>query len=410
MKTLLFDYHLPPEKIAQHPLEPRDSSRLLVSKVQVQEEAQGGNFDEIFFSDITTLLHPWDILVINDTKVMPARIRGLTVLQENRKHTTENTKEVECLFLRNTAPDIWEIMCFPGERLKTWRQIILENGMTLEIVGETYAGRLVRVPVPHHEWLEVLHKYGEIPLPPYITEHLANSELYQTVYAQNLGSTASPTAGRHFTPELLEKIQNMGVKIAHVTLHIWPGTFKPIYEEDVTEYQIHSEFVTIPAETIQILKNKGKGRVIAVGTTSMRSLESLAAGKLKPVIPEYWSASKAARDISGIQVNYYAERTNTLQGNDNWPGFRVADVPATQWTSLPGMTGYSGDTNLYITPGYEFQLVDVLITNFHAPRTSLLVLVAAFMGLENMQKVYWYALENDFRFLSFGDAMWVEKV
>jgi S-adenosylmethionine:tRNA ribosyltransferase-isomerase len=148
--------------------------------------------------------------------------------------------------------------------------------MTLEIVGETYAGRLVRVPVPHHEWLEVLQKYGEIPLPPYITEHLANSELYQTVYAENLGSTAAPTAGRHFTPELLEKIHNMGVKIARVTLHIGPGTFKPIYEDDVTEYQIHSEFVTIPAETIELLNNR-KGRVVAVGTTSMRSLESFSA-------------------------------------------------------------------------------------------------------------------------------------
>lgn len=227
--------------------------------------------------------------------------------------------------------------------------------MTLEIVGETYAGRLVRVPVSHHEWLEVLQKYGEIPLPPYITEHLANSELYQTVYAENLGSTAAPTAGRHFTPELLEKIQNMGVKIAHVTLHIGPGTFKPIYEDDVTQYQIHSEFVTIPRETIELLKNR-KGRVIAVGTTSMRSLESYAAGKLQ-------------------------EQTY----------------------------GVSDDTNLYITPGYEFQLVDALVTNFHAPRTSLLVLVAAFMGLENMQATYQYALEHNFRFLSFGDAMWVGK-
>lgn len=134
---------------------------------------------------------------------MPARIGGHTLLKNGEK------KDVECLFLRNTAPDIWEIMCFPGERLKTGRQIILENGMILEIVGETYAGRLVRVPVMHHEWLEVLQKYGEIPLPPYITEHLANSELYQTVYAENLGSTASPTAGRHFTPELLQKIQDM---------------------------------------------------------------------------------------------------------------------------------------------------------------------------------------------------------
>ncbi len=134
---------------------------------------------------------------------MPARICGHTILKNGEK------KEVECLFLRNTSPDIWEIMCFPGERLKTGRQIILENGMILEIVGETYVGRLVRVPVPHHAWLEVLQKYGEVPLPPYITEHLANSELYQTVYAENLGSTASPTAGRHFTPELLEKIQHM---------------------------------------------------------------------------------------------------------------------------------------------------------------------------------------------------------
>ncbi len=145
---------------------------------------------------------------------MPARICGHTILKNGEK------KEVECLFLRNTSPDTWEIMCFPGERLKTGRQIILENNMILEIVGETYAGRLVRVPVAHHEWLEVLQEYGEVPLPPYITEHLANSELYQTVYAEHLGSTASPTAGRHFTPELLQKIQNMGVQIANVTLHI----------------------------------------------------------------------------------------------------------------------------------------------------------------------------------------------
>ncbi|MBP7823471.1 tRNA preQ1(34) S-adenosylmethionine ribosyltransferase-isomerase QueA [Candidatus Gracilibacteria bacterium] len=340
METKLFDYDLPPEKIAQHPLEPRDSSRLLVCE---------NTFREIVFRDITSLLRPEDILVINDTRVMPARIKGHTILQNGTK------KDVECLFLRNTSPDVWEIMCFPGERLKTGRTIILENGMTLEIVEETYAGRLVRVPVPHHEWLEVLQKYGEIPLPPYITGHLANSELYQTVYAENLGSTAAPTAGRHFTPELLEKIKDMGVKIAHVTLHIGPGTFKPIYEEDVTQYQIHSEFVTISRETIELLNNR-KGRVIAVGTTSMRSLESLAAGKLQ-------------------------EQTY----------------------------GASGDTNLYITPEYEFQLVDALVTNFHAPRTSLLVLVAAFMGLENMQATYQYALEHNFRFLSFGDAMWVGK-
>ncbi len=423
MKTELFDYPLPPEKIAQHPLEPRDSSKLLVMQ-KTKDKVQSGEFDEILFWDITSLLRPDDILVINDTRVMPARIKWVTQLRQNTKYKVQNegtshdelktnnqgltTKDVECLFLRNTSPDVWEIMCFPGERLKTWRTIILENWMMLEIVGETYAGRLVKVPVPHHEWLEVLQKYGEIPLPPYITEHLENSELYQTVYAENLGSTAAPTAWRHFTPELLEKIQSMWVKIAHVTLHIGPGTFKPIYEDDVTQYQIHSEFVTIPAETLELLKNR-KGRVIAVGTTSMRSLESYAAGKLKPVIPEYRSASEAARDISGIQVDNYAERANNFQGNDNWPGFRVADVPATQWTSLPGMTGYSGDTNLYITPGYEFKIVDVLITNFHAPRTSLLVLVAAFMGLENMQAAYQYALEHNFRFLSFGDAMWVER-
>lgn len=456
MKTLLFDYHLPPEKIAQHPLEPRDKSRLLVVmnneewlvlrsnkkwewNTTKDEIMKNGGFDEIEFRDITSLLRQDDILVVNDTKVMPARIKWITILQENRKQKTENTKEVECLFLRNTAPDIWEIMCFPGERLKTWRQIILENGMILEIVGETYAGRLVRVPVPHHEWLEVLQKYGEIPLPPYITEHLANSELYQTVYAQNLGSTASPTAGRHFTPELLAKIQNMGVKIAHVTLHIWPGTFKPIYEEDVTEYQIHSEFVTIPAETIQILQNKGKGRVIAVGTTSMRSLESLACWKLAQMNNEKWtmkndgfvSSSSCTWDHcdsrdehdTGIQENGLREASykiirNGLTDLDSGSPVSLTSSMVTSvrndgnnnWNVLNPLNGYSWDTNLYITPGYEFQLVDVLITNFHAPRTSLLVLVAAFMGLENMQKVYWYALENDFRFLSFGDAMWVEKV
>ncbi len=217
MKTALFDYHLPPEKIAQHPLEPRDNSKLL-------RVMNGGEFEEMIFRDITQLFRVGDVLVINDTKVMPARIRGITYLESNKREKDKSSvlrfapdtsfkkeaiKEVECLFLRNTAPDIWEIMCFPGERLKTGRQIILENNMVLEIVGETYAGRLVRVPVVHYEWLEVLQKYGEVPLPPYITEHLANSELYQTVYAEHLGSTASPTAGRHFTPELLQKIQNM---------------------------------------------------------------------------------------------------------------------------------------------------------------------------------------------------------
>ena len=344
------------------------------------DEKKAITFSEMTFRDITSLLRPDDILVINDTRVMPARIKGHTILQNGTK------KDVECLFLRNTSPDIWEIMCFPGERLKTWRTIILENWMTLEIVGETYAGRLVKVPVPHHEWLEVLQKYGEIPLPPYITEHLANSELYQTVYAENLGSTAAPTAGRHFTPELLEKIQNMGVKIAHVTLHIGPGTFKPIYEDDVTQYQIHSEFVTIPRETLELLKNR-KGRVIAVGTTSMRSLESLAVGKLQPVQnTKYKGQNEGFVDDLGKWINEW----NVLN-------------------RLNPLNGYSWDTNLYITPGYQFQLVDVLVTNFHAPRTSLLVLVAAFMGLENMQAAYQYALDHNFRFLSFGDAMWVEK-
>ena len=374
MKTNLFDYLLPPEKIAQHPLEPRDSSRLLVCESPLRE---------IVFRDVTSLLRPHDILVINDTRVMPARIKWITLLQENRKQKTENTKEVECLFLRNTSPDVWEIMCFPGERLKTGRTIILENGMTLEIVGETYAGRLVKVPVPHHEWLEVLQKYGEVPLPPYITEHLANSELYQTVYAENLGSTAAPTAGRHFTPELLEKIKAMWVKIAHVTLHIGPGTFKPIYEDDVTQYQIHSEFVTIPPETIELLNNR-KGRVIAVGTTSMRSLESYAAGKLQPI----------------QSTEYKGQNIGLLKNeNNNQSLCPLSFVPCT----------YSGNTDLYVTPGYKFQLVDALVTNFHAPRTSLLVLVAAFMGLENMQAAYQYALDHNFRFLSFGDAMWVEK-
>lgn len=156
--------------------------------------------------------------------------------------------------------------------------------MTLTIVGETYAGRLVRVPVPHHEWLEILKKYGEIPLPPYIVEKLINSELYQTVYATELGSTASPTAGRHFTPELLAKIRVKGVEISEVTLHIGPGTFKPIYEDTIEDYQIHSEFVTIPAETVEKIRatKKQGGRIIAVGTTSVRSLESFAAGKLQP--------------------------------------------------------------------------------------------------------------------------------
>lgn len=389
MKTELFDYHLPSEKIAQHPLEPRDSSKLLVISQEKEKEKERNFFQEMIFRDITSLLRPRDILVINDTRVMPARIRGITYLESNKREKIKEKREglkikdVECLFLRNTAPDIWEIMCFPWERLKTGRTIILENGMTLEIVGETYAGRLVRVPVPHHEWLEVLQKYGEVPLPPYITEHLANSELYQTVYAENLGSTAAPTAGRHFTPELLEKIQNMGVKIARVTLHIGPGTFKPIYEDDVAEYQIHSEFVTIPRETIELLNNR-KGRVIAVGTTSMRSLESLAVGKLQPI----------------QSTEYKGQNIGLLKNeNNNQSLCTLHFVPCT----------YQGNTDLYVTPGYEFQLVDALITNFHAPRTSLLVLVAAFMWLENMQAAYQYALTNNFRFLSFGDAMWVEK-
>jgi S-adenosylmethionine:tRNA ribosyltransferase-isomerase len=415
MKTELFDYPLPPEKIAQHPLEPRDSSKLLITRQNTKYKGQNEGFDEITFRDITSLLRPDDILVINDTRVMPARIKWVTYLKMNNGqwrmnnggilknsdfapltrgdegglNTWGTTKEVECLFLRNTAPDIWEIMCFPGERLKTWRTIILENWMTLEIVGETYAGRLVKVPVSHHEWLEVLQKYGEIPLPPYITEHLANSELYQTVYAENLGSTAAPTAGRHFTPELLQKIQDMWVKIAHVTLHIGPGTFKPIYEDDVTQYQIHSEFVTIPAETLELLKNR-KGRVIAVGTTSMRAMESLAQGKLSSIKKE-----KLKKKNEG-----YIDDSESWINNLKNPASIV---------NLAN-SSYSGDTNLYITPGYEFQLVDALITNFHAPRTSLLVLVAAFMGLKNMTAAYRYALDHDFRFLSFGDAMWVEKI
>ena len=341
MKTDDFDYNLPEELIAQTPLEKRSESRLMVLK-------SNGEIEHKNFYNIVDYLRKGDALVINDTKVIPARLIG------EKKDTGA---VIELLLLKDLGENTWECLAKPQKRLKVDTIVSFGNGILKAKVTEILAEGVTKVKLIYDGILmEILDELGAMPLPPYIHEKLENKDRYQTVYAESYGSAAAPTAGLHFTEELLDEIKNMGVEIVHVTLHVGLGTFRPVNVNDVTKHKMHSEHYIMNSEaanTLNKVKENG-GRIIAVGTTSTRTLESI------------------------------------LSENDKF-------VPC------------SKDTSIFIYPGYKFKVIDCLITNFHLPKSTLVMLVSAFNTKENVLNAYKIAVEEKYRFFSFGDAMFIEK-
>ena len=339
MKTSDFFYELPQELIAQTPLERRDGSRLLTLNKET------GAIEHRHFFDLPQFLHPGDCLVLNNSRVLPARLIG---------HRPTGGA-VEILLLVDKGGDTWECLVRPGKKLRTGARISFGEGQLQAEITEVLpdGNRLV-----HFEYegifLEVLEELGRMPLPPYIKEELKDQERYQTVYSKVVGSAAAPTAGLHFTPELLKEIQDKGVNLCYVTLHVGLGTFRPVKEEEITEHEMHSEYCVIPQETADIINEtkKNGGRVICVGTTSCRTLES------------------------------WANEDGTLSATGGW-------------------------TDIFIYPGYQFKVMDALVTNFHLPESTLIMLVSALAGREHILDAYKEAVKERYRFFSFGDAMFI---
>ena len=337
MQTNDFDYELPQELIAQHPLEKRDHSRMLVL------DKATGAVTHKHFNEIGQYLLPGDVLVINNTKVIPARLFGVK---------KGGTAHIEVLLIKPAEGlDNWEVMVRPGKRVKTGAEIIFGDGkMTGEIIAETAVGRIIHF---NYEGIfnEILDELGIMPLPPYITEKLDDQSRYQTVYAKYDGSAAAPTAGLHFTPELLADLQMKGIEIVEVLLHVGLGTFRPVQVEDISEHEMHSEYYSVTPEAAQRLNlalEEGR-RIISVGTTSTRTLER-------------------------------AWHNGRVEPGDGW-------------------------TEIFIYPGYEFKVISGLITNFHLPKSTLVMLVSALAGRENILNAYQIAVQEKYRFFSFGDAM-----
>ena len=341
MKTSDFYFDLPQELIAQDPLEDRSSSRLLVL------DRRTGQTEHHIFKEIVNYLNPGDCLVINDTKVIPARLFGSKVGTDAK---------IEILLLKRREGDVWETLVKPGKKAKPGTQISFGDGILMGEVLEVAedGNRLIRFTF-EGIFEEILDRLGQMPLPPYITHQLKDKNRYQTVYAKHDGSAAAPTAGLHFTPELLQEIRDKGVNIAHVTLHVGLGTFRPVKVEDVTQHHMHSEYYMVEEDQAQLI-NRTKangGKIICVGTTSCRTIES-------------------AADENGI-----------LHAGSGW-------------------------TDIFIYPGYRFKILDELITNFHLPESTLLMLVSALAGKENIEKAYAEAVRERYRFFSFGDAMLIK--
>lgn len=338
MKTSDFHYDLPQELIAQTPLERRDGSRLMTLNRET------GEISHRHFFDLPQFLRAGDTLVLNDSRVLPARLYG-------KRNPTGGV--VELLLLKEHPNGHWECLARPGRKLKPGEEVVFGTGeLSATIVEDIGEGK--KLVEFHYEgiFLEVLERLGKMPLPPYIKEELQNGERYQTVYSKVVGSAAAPTAGLHFTPELLQKIEAMGVNIAYVTLHVGLGTFRPVSVEDVQSHHMHTEFCMISQETADILNatRKNGGRIVCVGTTSCRTLESF-----------------AREDGSFVEC--------------------------------------SGWTDIFIYPGYQFRAMDALVTNFHLPESTLLMLVSAFAGKEHVMAAYETAVQERYRFFSFGDAM-----
>ena len=340
MKKSDFWFDLPEELIAQTPLEKRDTSRLLhLDKVT-------GAVEHLHFTDIKRFLKPGDCLIMNDSRVLPARLIG---------HRATGG-QVELLLLRDLGGDEWECLVKPGRKAKPGAEIFFGDGQLKATVLSTGEGGTRNVKFEYEGiFLEVLEELGRMPLPPYIHEELKDNERYQTVYSRAVGSAAAPTAGLHFTTQLMDEIREMGIKIGFVTLHVGLGTFRPVKEDDIADHEMHSEFCIMPEETAKLI-NETKaagGRVIAVGTTSSRTIES------------------------------FANEDGTMDPKSGW-------------------------TNIFIYPGYRFKCVDALITNFHLPESTLIMLVSALAGREHVLAAYDEAVKERYRFFSFGDAMFIE--
>ena len=342
MKTSDFYYDLPQELIAQDPLEDRSASRLMVL------DKKTGKIQHHIFKEIVNYLNPGDCLVINDTKVIPARLYGAKVGTDAK---------IEVLLLKRKENNIWETLVKPGKKAKIGTKISFGEGLLIgEVVDIVEEGNRLIQFTYEGIFEEILDKLGQMPLPPYITHQLKDKNRYQTVYAKHDGSAAAPTAGLHFTPELLEEIRAKGVNIAHVTLHVGLGTFRPVKVEDVTQHHMHSEFYVVEEDQAALInetKKKG-GKIISVGTTILRTLES-------------------ASTEDGI-----------LKAGSGW-------------------------TDIFIYPGYRFKIVDRLITNFHLPESTLIMLVSALAGKEHIMAAYEEAVKDKYRFFSFGDAMFITE-
>lgn len=341
MKTSDYFYELPKELIAQTPLERRDSSRLLVL------DRSSGEIEHKHFFDIIGYLNEGDCLILNDSRVLPARIYGVK---------KETGARVEFLLLTQRSQNVWECLAGPGKKARENTEFIFGDGvMTCKVLEVLENGNRVVEFYCKDNFFAALDKLGEMPLPPYITAKLEDKERYQTVYSKELGSAAAPTAGLHFTEDLLQKIRDKGVKIGYVTLHVGLGTFRPVKVDDVTKHKMHSEHYEVPEETAKLIKETkaNGGRVISVGTTSCRTLEAV------------------------------AKEHGEVIACDGW-------------------------TDIFIYPPYEFKVLDGLITNFHLPESTLIMLVSAFAGYDNIMNAYKIAVEEKYRFFSFGDAMFIK--
>lgn len=341
MKKSDFYYELPSELIAQTPLEPRNSSRLL------KMDRVTGKCEHSHFYNLCDYLKKGDLLVLNDSRVLPARIYGVKA---------DNNTPIEFLLLEQKENMVWEILCRPGKKAKVGTKFHFEHGgssLDAEIINVLDDGNRIAKFTCDKNFFEALDEIGQMPLPPYITEKLKDKERYQTVYSNELGSAAAPTAGLHFTKEQLSELESKGIKLAYVTLHVGLGTFRPVKEDKVLDHKMHSEYYEVPKETAKLISEtrKSGGRIIAVGTTSCRTLESVASENNGKIIP------------------------------------------------------CSGKTDIFIYPGYKFKVLDGLITNFHLPESTLIMLVSAFAGYENTMNAYKIAVEEKYRFFSFGDSM-----
>ncbi len=337
-----FDYDLPQELIAQTPLKERDHSRMLIL------DSKSGEYKDDIFYNVIDQLNSGDALVMNDSRVMPARIYGT-------KPDTEGHLEV--LLLNNTEGDNWETLVKPAKRAKVGTRINFGDGQLSAVVTQEleHGGRMIRFEYAGI-FMEILDKLGEMPLPPYIKEKLDDPEMYQTVYSREVGSAAAPTAGLHFTKELLQKIEDKGIHLVYLTLHVGLGTFRPVSVDNIEDHKMHSEFYRLNADAAKVLNDvrKNGGKIVATGTTSIRTLETIGSkfgGEIKPD---------------------------------------------------------SGWTDIFIKPGYEWKVVQAFITNFHLPKSTLVMLVSAFTGRENILNAYKHAVDEKYRFFSFGDAMFIK--